>query len=70
MPERASGPPELGRCAVVGDGRVGRALTAALPWLRGPFGHGFAGEDVDVVVLAVPDGQIAAAAATVRPGDR
>jgi predicted short-subunit dehydrogenase-like oxidoreductase (DUF2520 family) len=58
----------LGRCAVVGDGRMGRALTAALPWLEGPFGRGFDGHEFDVVLLAVPDGEIAAAAAVVAPG--
>ncbi len=61
------------RCAVVGAGRVGRALTSALPDWRGPFGRGFDGTDADgqpydMVLLAVPDGAIAAAAAAIRPG--
>lgn len=61
------------RCAVVGRGRVGRALTTALPQLAGPFGRGFDGNDArglpfDAVLLAVPDGQIRAAAAAIRPG--
>jgi predicted short-subunit dehydrogenase-like oxidoreductase (DUF2520 family) len=56
------------RCAVVGDGRLGRALVAALPWLAGPFGRGFDGDGVDVVLLSVPDAQISAAAALVQPG--
>lgn len=58
----------FGRCAVVGDGRVGRALIAALPWLHGPYGRGFDGADFDVVLLAVPDAEIGRAAAAVRPG--
>jgi predicted short-subunit dehydrogenase-like oxidoreductase (DUF2520 family) len=52
----------------VGDGRVGRALVAALPTLAGPFGRGFDGQGFDVVLLAVPDGAIASAAAAVAPG--
>lgn len=63
----------IGRCAVVGRGRVGTALVAALPELDGPYGRGFDGHDgtgatVDVVLLAVPDHEIAAAAAAVQPG--
>ena len=56
--------------AVVGAGRVGNALVSALPDALGPFGRGFDGDDADVVVLAVPDREIAAAAAavTTRPG--
>jgi predicted short-subunit dehydrogenase-like oxidoreductase (DUF2520 family) len=56
------------RCAVVGAGRMGRALVVALPRLAGPFGREFDGTDFDVVLLAVPDSQIGAAAAVVRPG--
>jgi len=58
----------LGRCAVVGAGRLGTALCAALPELHGPFGRGFDGEGFDVVILAVPDAEIAAAAASIVPG--
>jgi predicted short-subunit dehydrogenase-like oxidoreductase (DUF2520 family) len=51
---------------------MGRALTAAMPDWAGPFGHGFDGTDADgpydVVLLAVPDAAIAAAAAAIRPG--
>ncbi len=59
--------------AVVGAGRIGRALVAALPEVAGPFGRGFDGHDADgqlfeVVLLAVPDGEIAAAAAAIVPG--
>ena len=56
------------RCAVVGAGRLGTALVKALPRLAGPFPRGFEGSDFDVVVLAVPDSQIARAAAAVRIG--
>ncbi len=61
------------RIAIVGAGRVGRALTAALSHADGPFGRGFDGRGAggsryDVVVLAVPDSEIATAAAAVGPG--
>ena len=54
--------------AVVGDGRMGRALVAALPGAAGRFGRGFDGSGFDAVLLAVPDSQIAVAAAAVLPG--
>ena len=54
--------------AVVGDGRMGRALVAALPGAAGPFGRGFDGDGFDAVLLAVPDGQITIAAAAVTQG--
>jgi predicted short-subunit dehydrogenase-like oxidoreductase (DUF2520 family) len=58
--------------AIVGGGRMGRALTAALGAagvpVTGPHGRGFAGAGADAVLLCVPDGQIAAAAAGVAPG--
>jgi predicted short-subunit dehydrogenase-like oxidoreductase (DUF2520 family) len=58
--------------AIVGGGRMGRALTAALSAagvrVDGPHGRGFAGAGVDAVLLCVPDGQIAAAAGTVVSG--
>lgn len=62
--------PEIvdGRIAVVGAGRMGNALVAALEGSKGPFGHGFDGAGFDVVLLAVPDGAIADAAAAVAPG--
>jgi predicted short-subunit dehydrogenase-like oxidoreductase (DUF2520 family) len=58
------------RIAVVGRGRVGSAIVRALPGVAGPFGRGFDGDTFDVVVLAVPDREIATAAAAVagRPG--
>ena len=58
----------LPRCAVVGAGRLGRALTAAWPELTGPFGRGFDGEGFDVVLLAVPDREIGHAAAAIALG--
>ena len=57
-----------GRLAVVGAGRLGRAIAAALPNVDGPFGRGFDGHGYDVVLLAVPDSDIAAAAAVIEPG--
>ncbi len=54
--------------AVVGDGRMGQALVAALPGTAGPFGRGFDGDGFDAVLLAVPDSQIAVAAAAIAPG--
>jgi predicted short-subunit dehydrogenase-like oxidoreductase (DUF2520 family) len=57
-----------GRIAVVGAGRLGRALAAALPNVDGPFGRGFDGHGYDVVLLAVPDSEIADAAAAIDPG--
>jgi predicted short-subunit dehydrogenase-like oxidoreductase (DUF2520 family) len=58
--------------AIVGGGRMGRALTAALDAAggraSGPHGRGFDGAGADAVLLCVPDGQIATAAAVVAPG--
>jgi predicted short-subunit dehydrogenase-like oxidoreductase (DUF2520 family) len=60
------------RLAVVGAGRLGTALTRALPAagvrVLGPLGRGADGSGADAVLLCVPDGQIAAAAAAVTPG--
>ena len=51
---------------------MGRALTRALRrsglQVEGPLGRGADGRGADVVILAVPDGQIEAAAALVAPG--
>ena len=55
------------RCAVVGRGRIGSALAAGLG-LGEPLGRGADAADADIVLLAVPDGEIAAAAAAVAPG--
>lgn len=63
------------RCAVVGAGRLGRALTAGLREaglaVDGPLGRGARCPDADVVILAVPDGEIAGAAEAIerRPAD-
>lgn len=62
------------RIAVVGRGRLGTALTAALAQagcsVEGPLGRGADPEDADVVLLCVPDREIAAAASalSLRPG--
>ena len=53
--------------AIVGGGRLGRALTGALR-ATGPFGRGHDGAGADVVLLCVPDGEISAAAAAIAPG--
>jgi predicted short-subunit dehydrogenase-like oxidoreductase (DUF2520 family) len=57
-----------GRWAVVGQGRVGGALASQVAEIEGPFGRGFDGEGYDVVLLAVPDGQIPVAASVVVHG--
>jgi predicted short-subunit dehydrogenase-like oxidoreductase (DUF2520 family) len=58
--------------AIVGRGRVGPALAAALSAagrpVLGPLARGAGTEGADVVLLCVPDGEIAAAAAAVAPG--
>ena len=58
------------RCAIVGAGRLGHALGAALTTagvaVEGPLGRG-AEPAEDVVLLCVPDGEIAAAAAALAP---
>lgn len=60
------------RIAIVGAGRLGTALGAALRdagmTVDGPHGRGFDGGDGDAVLLCVPDGQIAAAASAITPG--
>lgn len=65
--------PWRGRCAIVGAGRLGRALA---PTLRargvavdGPLGRGEPPPgDADLVLLCVPDAELAAAAAAVPAG--
>jgi predicted short-subunit dehydrogenase-like oxidoreductase (DUF2520 family) len=65
------------RLAIVGRGRLGSAMAAALtaagcdvagPRGRGFDGHGFDGRCVDAVLLCVPDAQIEAAASVIVPG--
>jgi len=58
--------------AIVGRGRLGRALADSLREagvsVQGPLGRGADGAGADVVLLCVPDGEIAAAAAQISPG--
>ena len=54
--------------AIVGAGRLGSALHAALPQARGPFGRGHDGQGADIVLLCVPDAEIALAAAAIAEG--
>jgi predicted short-subunit dehydrogenase-like oxidoreductase (DUF2520 family) len=54
--------------AVVGAGRMGRALVSVLPDAHGPFGRGFDGLGFDAVLLAVPDGEIVRAADAIVAG--
>jgi predicted short-subunit dehydrogenase-like oxidoreductase (DUF2520 family) len=64
--------PVLPACAVVGQGRLGTALAAALRAagvpVDGPLGRGATGEHAEVVLLCVPDAEIADAAAAIAPG--
>jgi predicted short-subunit dehydrogenase-like oxidoreductase (DUF2520 family) len=55
-------------CAIVGAGRMGRAMAAALPGALGPFGRCDELPDGDAVLLCVPDAEIDGAAAAVAPG--
>jgi predicted short-subunit dehydrogenase-like oxidoreductase (DUF2520 family) len=71
--ERTSATDALPRSlAVVGRGRLGPALAAALGAagleVDGPLGRGATGAGADAVLLCVPDGEIAAAARVVEPG--
>jgi predicted short-subunit dehydrogenase-like oxidoreductase (DUF2520 family) len=63
---------ELDSIAIVGAGRLGTALAAALRAaghaVLGPLGRGADGRGATAVLLCVPDGEIAAAAAAVAPG--
>lgn len=71
--ERESPPdtPHCERLAIIGRGRLGTALAAALQTaglqLTGPLGRG-ADPDADIVLLCVPDADIGAAAAAISPG--
>ena len=64
--------PSCRRLAIVGRGRVGYALTDALATagyeVEGPLGRGADGAGADAVLLCVPDGEIALAAAQIAPG--
>jgi predicted short-subunit dehydrogenase-like oxidoreductase (DUF2520 family) len=63
---------ELDSIAIVGAGRLGTAITAALEAaglaVRGPLGRGADTRGATAVLLCVPDGAIAAAAAAIAPG--
>ena len=65
-------PTPLTSCAIVGAGRLGTALAAALRAtgleIDGPLGRGADPDGAGAVLLCVPDGEIAAAAAAVTPG--
>jgi predicted short-subunit dehydrogenase-like oxidoreductase (DUF2520 family) len=69
--EPSSDTPACPRLAIVGQGRLGNALAEALAHGRyeivGPLGRGADGADADVVLLCVPDNQIAEAAALIAP---
>jgi predicted short-subunit dehydrogenase-like oxidoreductase (DUF2520 family) len=63
--------------AIIGQGRVGTALAAALSAgsagepqyaVRGPLGRGADGAGADAVLLCVPDHEITAAADLIAPG--
>jgi predicted short-subunit dehydrogenase-like oxidoreductase (DUF2520 family) len=68
----ATRPVLAARIAVVGRGRMGQALAAALARsgvdVDGPLGRGATADTADVVLLCVPDAQIEAAAALIAPG--
>jgi predicted short-subunit dehydrogenase-like oxidoreductase (DUF2520 family) len=60
------------RIAVVGAGRLGSALARALKDagadVQGPLARGATGDEADLVILAVPDAEIAGAARLIAPG--
>src|SRR5947209_6751330 len=66
--------PELpaGPCVVVGQGRMGTAIASALAVagvpVRGPLGRGETAAGAALVLLCVPDREIAAAASVIQPG--
>lgn len=61
-----------GWCDVVGNGRMGNAISAALRAegvaVRGPLGRGADSKGANIVLLCVPDREIAAASAAISPG--
>ena len=72
--ERTPSPdtPACIRLAIVGQGRLGNALSEALAHgkyeITGPLGRGADAAGADVVLLCVPDREIANAAALISPG--
>jgi predicted short-subunit dehydrogenase-like oxidoreductase (DUF2520 family) len=71
-PEAGISVRELDSIAIVGAGRLGTALTAALRAagyaVLGPLGRGADARGASTVLLCVPDGEIAAAATAVARG--
>lgn len=69
QPSSTHAPAALERVTIVGDGRLGNALTRALRdaglQVTGPLGREAPPIAADAVLLCVPDGEIASAAATV-----
>ncbi len=70
--DSTSDTPSCRRVAIVGRGRVGHALADALHAagyeVDGPLGRGADGSGAAAVLLCVPDGEIAGAAALIAPG--
>lgn len=70
--DSTSDTPSCRRLAIVGRGRVGHALADALSAagfeVDGPLGRGADGAGADAVLLCVPDGEIARAAAHIAAG--
>lgn len=72
--ELSSDTPARTRLAIIGRGRLGNALAQALREstaaieVVGPLGHDPDLTGADAVLLCVPDGQIALAAAEIAPG--
>jgi predicted short-subunit dehydrogenase-like oxidoreductase (DUF2520 family) len=66
-PEAGISVRELDSIAIVGAGRLGTALAAALG-AASPLGRGANPREASAVLLCVPDAEIAAAAAAVEPG--
>ncbi len=70
--DSTSDAPACKRLAIVGRGRLGNALAAALSSagyeLIGPLGRGAAAAGADAVLLCVPDAEIARAAGALAPG--
>ena len=73
-PTNVASPTELstGICDVVGRGRMGHAMAAALAEarvrVRGPLGRGATGDGAEIVLLCVPDREMANAAAVILHG--
>ncbi len=70
--ESPSDTPACAHLAIVGRGRVGTALATAFERagydVSGPLGRGADGAGSDVVLLCVPDAEIARAAVHITPG--